>query len=61
MKYYVISTPNYGATELFELSTKEDALECVAKNSGGDTYCRLIEGKEITFKITQIAIEETEK
>lgn len=59
MKYYVVSTSNYGGTELFELSAKEDALECVAKNSGEDNYCRLIEGKEITFKITQIATEET--
>jgi len=57
MKYYVFSTCNYGGTELFELDTKEEALECVAKNTSEDTYCRLIEGKEITFKITQIATE----
>lgn len=60
MKYYVLSTFNFGSTELFECATKEDALDCVARNTGEDTYCRLIEGKEILFKITQVATEVLE-
>ena len=58
MKYFVISCFAYGNSELFEFDTKEEALLCLATNSGEDTYCRLIEGKEVKFKLTQVATEQ---
>lgn len=61
MNYYVISNHQYGSMELIEFTNKEEALKCVAVNSGEDSYCRLIEGKELLFKITQIAEEIKEE
>jgi hypothetical protein len=57
MKYFVISFCNYGSTDLHEFDTKEEALLCVANNSGEDTYCRLLEGNELKFKLTTVAEE----
>lgn len=60
MKYFVFSCFQYGSSELFEFDTKEEALTCVGKNSGEDSYCRLIEGNEIMFKIRNVAEEMVE-
>lgn len=57
MRYYVFCCFQYGNSELFDFDNKEEALLCVATNTGEDTYCRLVEGNEITFKIKQIAEE----
>lgn len=57
MKYFVFCQNQYGTSELFEFETKQEALFCVATNTGEDTYCRLIEGSELSFKIKQIAEE----
>lgn len=57
MRYFVISVFTFGNSELFEFDSKEEALLCVATNTGEDTHCRLIEGNEVLFKIKQIAEE----
>ena len=57
MKYFVFCCFQYGNSELFEFDTKDEALLCVATNTGEDSYCRLVEGKELVFKIKQIAEE----
>lgn len=55
MKYFVLHHHQYGTTELFVFDTKEEALLCVGTNTGEDSYCQLIEGSEIMFKIRNIA------
>jgi hypothetical protein len=60
MKYYVFSYFQYGNSDISVHSTKEEALKCVAANTGEDTYCRLICGTEVMFKITQVAEEVVE-
>lgn len=55
MKYIVLSYCNYGSSDISDFDTLEQALECVARNTGEDSYCRLFKGEELVFQIKRTA------
>jgi len=58
VKYFVVVQSQYGSHDYMEFDTKEQALNAAAQNTGEDTYCIIIEGKQVKFKIIQTAQEE---
>lgn len=60
MKYFVVVQSQYGSHDYMEFDTKEQALQYAANSTGEDTYCIVIEGKQVKFKIVQTAEEVIE-
>lgn len=60
MKYWVTVYHNYGGQFDSEFSTKEEALDFAADQTGEDSYCKIIEGREVKFKIIKTGVEDVE-